>query len=669
MKEVLPFTEDLIKTKIKEMNEINYQSDFDFILHLYPTKEDAELKQNELPFPTYDFTISLYTTSKANSYIVSKKGDKLKNCFNDEGRLHIVCDSHGLNCGKLEAEFIAELPDGMYPDGTRREVFTCPTNIRLIRDRKDTKAEDVEMIFPYVFITAYQLAKSYGYKGTEEEYTHAINTLPEAATTAEYVGSFVQEWAKGKENIIDSLKKWGMEADRSDSFDDLSQKILDLPVKGENEDGVIPHTYNGTNSWDLLNELNNNQRKDYPYCYAVEIGATPNLYELRNADAYYTSDGHFYESDVDHIFEESEKATNYIIFYFRESEYLVMLQWQNQLRTIALNGRPRFQMNNTSLRCGVVESYTEEKYELVGTSDIFKNSAVTKIALSGVEAFSGGVLCASCASLMELYLPAINISSQHIVNGCNNLTELFLPSLEYILGGAVAYSCSGLSHIYLPNLKEIINGWVSYSCDNITELSLPSLTRIDDEYNKGGGCIARDCSKLTKIDVPVLETIRGTSNYIIYDCDSVTELNLPSIKTWSGANIITNRSSAKEITINLPSLFSTSNIALNITNTSTIGEPITVNLGKPDGGWIYLSASVANARSRIQNLTVQPGFRSYLRADMLTSLTKESLEAIIDNLADNTQYDTLQIVFGATNLAKVSDEYKLMATNKNYTLS
>ena len=92
-----------------------------------------------------------------------------------------------------------------------------------------------------------------------------------------------------------------------------------------------------------------------------------------------------------------------------------------------------------------------------------------------------------------------------------------------------------------------------------------------------------------------------------------------------------------------------------------------VHLGAPVGGSIYLRNLTA-ARPYFY-LTVENGFKSYLRIDEFTGMTREYLNAIIENLADNNDGETISIVFGATNIAKLTEDDIAVATAKNYSLS
>ena len=110
------------------MMEINYKSDFDFILRL----KDCQGKY--IGWPKWDFTAKFHTTQKAIYFEAWKRGDETHNCYEDNGAIHIVANSHGLGKGRLNVEFTAELPDGIYPDGSRRVVSPVALDIELTTD-------------------------------------------------------------------------------------------------------------------------------------------------------------------------------------------------------------------------------------------------------------------------------------------------------------------------------------------------------------------------------------------------------------------------------------------------------------------------------------------------------------------------------------------------------
>lgn len=109
------------------MKQINYKSDFDFIFRLYDSNG------NDLGVPTFDWELMLWTgNNKANKYRVAAEGKKNINWFNDAGRIHVVCNAHNLGRGELHCEFIAHLPNNIYPDGEQRTFTPMPLDIELV---------------------------------------------------------------------------------------------------------------------------------------------------------------------------------------------------------------------------------------------------------------------------------------------------------------------------------------------------------------------------------------------------------------------------------------------------------------------------------------------------------------------------------------------------------
>ena len=106
---------------------VNYESDFDFMLWFVREGADGE---PERFFPDYDFTGVL---SSGRRFVFSRKGGRYVNCRREGDGLRVVCDNHGLAPGGVWLKVVAELPDGIYPDGFRREVSDGPAGIELVR--------------------------------------------------------------------------------------------------------------------------------------------------------------------------------------------------------------------------------------------------------------------------------------------------------------------------------------------------------------------------------------------------------------------------------------------------------------------------------------------------------------------------------------------------------
>jgi hypothetical protein len=126
----------------------NYKSDFDFVYRQI-AGYTTDGKPIFADFPDYDF--KLVCSTGFRSYSASYIGGVCTNLFNDNGKIHVVCNDHNLGVGKLHIEFTALLPNGIYPDGTKKTVTAEPIDIELINGRPDNPKEtEVEMILPYI---------------------------------------------------------------------------------------------------------------------------------------------------------------------------------------------------------------------------------------------------------------------------------------------------------------------------------------------------------------------------------------------------------------------------------------------------------------------------------------------------------------------------------------
>lgn len=166
------------------VRKINHKSDFDFILVV------KDSQGNDVGFPDYDFSgsVSVGEPCKATSrkFPFSRKGDTLVNCFNDNGKIHIVCNDHHLSKGQLWVELKAEVPNGIYSDGSELIVIPQQIGIELVCEKGDIPTDvDSEFVVPFIYTSAYEMAKRAGYDGTEEEYADFTNRLPSVVKSAE----------------------------------------------------------------------------------------------------------------------------------------------------------------------------------------------------------------------------------------------------------------------------------------------------------------------------------------------------------------------------------------------------------------------------------------------------------------------------------------------------
>ena len=685
------------------IKRIHYCDDFKFDF------KRVDVDGNAVAVPTHQWHAVIHTPATEFRAWQDDKGIVGAKLI-DEYTIRFILNAHGLQPGAVVVEFVEHIPDEDFPDGSRRVHRTYNTSIELVADSEASAPDGpvVTLMLPYIYESAYTAAVSAGYKGTQNEYMALVSMLPDAVETAikiqgsadsladsaEQIGSAIEtlgattdainqganvikdnadvlqesadkvsesatkveqavesldatkqafemlssEWISGRTKIADALTRKYSPTEASESFDAMAQKVMDLPLAVEGQEGIIDHTANGIiDGYDLLNELHKHQRQDYPYCCGVEF--VPYLYKtvvLSGAEAYLCSDGFFTtEQEVEHTFAEDNKLSHYIIYYYTYPTYQVPTTINPASHLIAYNGQPRFNLSN--YYCPIVRSYTNERYS-VGSSDITANnfSDIADIMLSGIETFGGVIgVTSSNSNILSVNLPHAKnlVSGGYVARQLYHLKNLCLASLEQVNGGYVAYGCAALTTLELPNLTELNGGYVVYVCDALTTLELPNLTEVNGGY-----------------------IVFNTGPQII---------RLPKLKYCNGNIIHQYQIKGAEMAhIYIPQISGT----IYWGSVSGSNFNIAVHLGSQQEDNIKIATSNNNA-NRFTIVTVELGFRSSLDLHFWTYISAETLQGIIDNLADNNDYEPLTLTLGTTLKNKLSEEYIAIATAKNYNIA
>lgn len=134
--------------------KINHKSDFDFILSLatcVKRGEDGPCEKMPVGWPGFDWSATFWTSNRANTYVASRHGDNLVNCFEDNGEIHIVVNNHRLGKGVLWVEFHSELPNAIYPDAVQDLYEPQSLGIELVDGAGDCQSKmHAELLLPYV---------------------------------------------------------------------------------------------------------------------------------------------------------------------------------------------------------------------------------------------------------------------------------------------------------------------------------------------------------------------------------------------------------------------------------------------------------------------------------------------------------------------------------------
>lgn len=128
------------------MRKIHYKDDFKFWVRLLDGRGE------ELGVPEWDWELRVRTTRLyGRCFVASRRDGVMVNCYADGGRICVVCDDHGLEPGVVSVEFCAEVPEGMFPDGSRLTVVPETAEIELTREKGELPCGvEVDVVLPTI---------------------------------------------------------------------------------------------------------------------------------------------------------------------------------------------------------------------------------------------------------------------------------------------------------------------------------------------------------------------------------------------------------------------------------------------------------------------------------------------------------------------------------------
>ena len=179
------------------------------------------------------------------------------------------------------------------------------------------------------------------------------------------------------------------------------------------------------------------------------------------------------------------------------------------------------------------------------------------------------------------------------------------------------------------------------------------------------------CVSLTSLDLSNFDTSNVTNmKYMFYGNDKMTSLDISSFNTSK----VTDMSSMfgtcnglTELNLNHFDISNTFNINSMFYNNTGIKA---IDVSSWDVGHITSYPyfySIFSGCTSLVDLYPPQNINTRMDLDRTTALSHDSLMRVINNLMTKTS--TTQLKLGATNLAKLSDEEKAIATNKGWTLS
>lgn len=186
--------------------------------------------------------------------------------------------------------------------------------------------------------------------------------------------------------------------------------------------------------------------------------------------------------------------------------------------------------------------------------------------------------------------------------------------------------------------ENLVDGRYKCQRSNIKEFTM-QLPKLED-----GKYMFTECADLTSFTIPMPELTDGSNMFsrgALPGYNSLKTLNLDAPKLVTTTNMFGDCIRLTDVTLNIPSYTS---------------QESSIN-------------PIFSKCSGITNITVNGELRAGLYLSASTNLTTDSLMSVINALVDLTGEDSKTLNLGANNLAKLSDEQKAIATNKNWILA
>ena len=288
-----------------------------------------------------------------------------------------------------------------------------------------------------------------------------------------------------------------------------------------------------------------------------------------------------------------------------------------------------------------------------------------------------------------LHLESLKTVTAGTVVNSTKLRNIEFPNLESMTGGVLLLGYKNTKQISFPKLKSIDKGWL-FSSNNTSgfkrcgylSVHLPELEYIANDTNMlyGVGCaisIASDELELTiKSGCRVRCFASGVNNNKIYtlriNCDELyTTLDNVSDQRNTNGDIYAQKIYFNGLRKGTLFLGGTGSYSMFTTYMyiNCIGE-------RTDEIKMFHSNSTI-AASTLTDIEISEGTRQPLTFNLFRGLTAENIVShIFERLADNrfeddgvTTAPAITITLGSVNLAKLTDEQKAIATDKNYILA
>lgn len=217
-----------------DMRRINYKSD------IPPLLLSLKVDENQITVPECDFIVRFYIEGyEGRHYDCSNIGGVWSNCEPSEDGTKLVCyiNNQRLGIGELCAEFHYISPDRRYSDGSQKSVVIIDSTelgVELVEDNGDAVTEEaIDVTLPFIYRTAYEIARDHGYTGTAEDFYSALASVVGIADAEKKrVTAEITRNANEQERIENEENRLNAENERVNAE---AQRVRNEAIRGDAE--------------------------------------------------------------------------------------------------------------------------------------------------------------------------------------------------------------------------------------------------------------------------------------------------------------------------------------------------------------------------------------------------------------------------------------------------
>lgn len=216
------------------MRRINYKSD------IPPLLLSLKVDENQITVPDCDFIVRFYIEGyEGRHYDCSHIGGVWSNCEPSKDGTKLVCyiNNQRLGIGELCAEFHYISPDRRYSDGSQKSVVVIGSTelgVELVEDNGDAVTEAaIDVTLPFIYRTAYEIARDHGYTGTAEDFYGALASVVGIADAEnKRVTAEITRNANEQERIENEENRLNAESERVNAE---AQRMRNEAIRGDAE--------------------------------------------------------------------------------------------------------------------------------------------------------------------------------------------------------------------------------------------------------------------------------------------------------------------------------------------------------------------------------------------------------------------------------------------------